>query len=91
MKQYLTPEQTAELIKIGFRAPQGSWETSENVYSIGELLSFLPKNYKRTLGITIEFDGIEWVVEWSADGERHFGAKTELIDALYEVLIELNI
>lgn len=90
MKEFLSPEQTTELIKIGLPEPRGSWETSENVYTIGELLSFLPRDYARTLGITIEFDGFEWFIEWSADGERFHAAACELIDALYKMFFELQ-
>ena len=90
MKEFLSPEQTTELIKIGLLEPRGSWETSENVYSIGELLSFLPRDYTRTLGITIEFDGVEWFIEWKADGEIFHAAAYELIDALYNMFFELK-
>lgn len=90
MKEFLSPEQTNELIKIGLPYPRGSWETYDNVYSIGELLSFLPKDYTRTLGITIEFDGVEWFIEWSADGERFHAVAHELIDALCNMFFELK-
>lgn len=90
MKEYLSPEQTTELIKIGFPAPRGSWETYDNVYSIGELLSFLSRDYTRTLGITIEFDGVEWFIEWKANGERFHAAAREFIDALYNMFFELK-
>lgn len=90
MKEFLSPEQTAELIKIGLPYPRGSWETYENVYSIGELLSFLPRHYTRILGITIEFDGVEWFIEWKADGEIYHAVAHELIDALCDMLLELK-
>lgn len=90
MKEFLSPEQTTELIKIGLPEPRGSWETSVNVYTIGELLSFLPMDYTRTLGITIEFDGFEWFIEWKADGEIYHAVAHELIDALCNMFLELK-
>ena len=58
MKQYLLPEQTAKLIELGFEKPKNrlvkqrfdrstsQWIVvgEEGDYSIGELLSFLPKS-----------------------------------------------
>ena len=50
MKQYLTPEQTAKLIELGFEKPKGladaepsSGKWVREAYSIGELIEVLPK------------------------------------------------
>lgn len=83
MKMYTTPEQAARLIELGFETPKGwnADGVTNNInlyvniyenpmmfnYSIGELLSFLPKSIKVndcyfTLHISAEFDN--WLVEY---------------------------
>ena len=49
MKQYLSPEQTAKLIELGFEKPKGLAEAEPSsgkrvreAYSIGELIEMLP-------------------------------------------------
>ena len=101
MKQYLTPDQTAKLIELGFEKPKthfvvtltdnptvriNSW--TERDFSIGELIEMLPKNeypHRR-----LEFDGIHWFVDW--DAEEHFmqTMRVELIDALYDMCVMLK-
>lgn len=111
MKQYLTQEQTAKLIELGFEKPKGWYidgvtnniklyvNIDENPmmfnYSIGELLSFLPENIAKenempsTLNVSL-MDG-EWCVQYAdflgADFEF---CNTELVDALYDMLVKLK-
>lgn len=106
MKQYLTPDQTAKLIDLGFEKPKNTiykqvakrkigygiieWEDAgeEGSYSIGELLSFLPRvisNKKFDYAtINIFHDTINWVVGYvdRNDIMRFITSDIELIDAL---------
>lgn len=105
MKQYLDQQQTAKLIELGFEKP-GSIASVEPIYgmggisvakaySIGELLSFLPENIAKedempsTLNISL-MNG-EWCVQY-ADflGTDFEFCNTELIDALYDMIVELK-
>lgn len=102
---YTTYEQTAKLIELGFEKP-GSIASVEPIYgmggisvakaySIGELLSFLPENIAKedempsTLNISL-MNG-EWCVQY-ADflGTDFEFCNTELIDALYDMLVKLK-
>lgn len=82
MKQYTTPEQTAKLIELGFMEPIGSWETSDNVYSIGELIEMLA-------GVS-NLEIIRYGSGWEVGDElRAFGSE-ELIDALFDMCVKLK-
>lgn len=99
MKQYLTPEQTAKLIELGFEKPKssvecdlpaGDWRIGavgiRKAYSIGELIEMLPCRLG-TGEIYIDFNGL-WRV-----GYRNtvlHKSEFELIDALYEMAIKLK-
>lgn len=110
MKQYLNSEQTAKLIELGFEKPKG-WNAenissrfimavdvdgdNEFNYSIGELISFLPKSIKVndcyfTLTISAEFDN--WLVEYVdiAYGSQAYVRDVELIDALFTEIVMLK-
>ena len=101
MKQYTTPEQTAKLIDLGFEKPTmkniptPKGEVNEEWYSIGELLSFLPDNVAKeneipsTLNISLMNN--EWCVQY-ADflGTDFEFCNTELIDALYDMILRLK-
>lgn len=109
MKQYLSPEQTARLIELGFDRPKFEIETQLcNIkgqplqattivgdYSIGELLSFLPKSIKVndcyfTLTISAEFDN--YLVEYVdiSYGSQAYVRDVELIDALFAEIVILK-
>jgi hypothetical protein len=107
MKQYTTSEQTAKLIELGFEKPMSIEEFLEpesdwsiggikqrKAYSIGELLSVLPKEidcngFKNTLYIFVN-QGV-WVVEYSDFlGELYSTYRTELIDAVFDVCVKLK-
>ena len=105
MKQYLSSEQTAKLIELGF-APTVRIKEVRVVHSkvkidhdcnftIGELIEMLPENVAEenempsTLNISL-MNG-EWCVQYAdflgADFEF---CNTELVDALYDMLIQLK-
>lgn len=97
MKQYLSPEQTAKLIELGFMGPVGSWETSDNVYSIGELMAMIPPSYsdrwKGDCYLTIKHDSTFWFVGYIVSGARKphiIVSNIEFIDALYDMILELK-
>lgn len=109
MRQYTDELQTTKLIELGFEKPKG-WcvesissrlimykrkdDYEDFNYSIGELLSFLPKEidcngFKNTLYIFVN-QGV-WVVEYSDFlGELYSTYRTELIDAIFDMLIKLK-
>lgn len=96
MKQYTTPEQTAKLIELGLEKPKsevkaeqaGDYAWYNPAYSIGELLSFLPDD-----GVTdkrLEFDGFHWFVDWDSSDKIRQTIGVELVDALYDMILELK-
>ena len=101
MKQYLTPEQTSKLMELGFKKPtmknipMPEGEVNEEGYSIGELIKMLPKEINNdilldTLSIYIDHNKM-WVVDYSNIlGAIYSICHTELIDALYEIIIKLK-
>ena len=102
MKQYLTPEQTAKLIELGFEKPKGLTEAEPSsgkwvreAYSIGELIEMLPRVVEdedsEYATISIYHDTISWVIDYQSP-ERCFYATSniELVDALYEMIVKLK-
>ena len=101
MKMYTTPAQTAKLIELGFEKPRCAtmfWRDNKEVteinYTIGELLSFLPKEidyngFKSTLYIFVNQGA--WEVEY-ADflGELYLTYRSELIDAIFDICVKLK-
>ena len=108
MKQYTTPEQTAKLIELGFgnpkssvecELPKGDWRIGavgiRKAYSIGELLSFLPKSIKvndLVFKICIHSNIVSWIVEYAdiAFGTQARLYKEDLIDALFTEIVILK-
>lgn len=105
MEQYTNESQTAKLIELGFEKPKTIVDkyydfdaedyTEVNHYSIGELLSFLPKSIKVndcyfTLTISAEFDN--WLVEYvdMAFGSQAYVRDVELIDTLFTEIVNLK-
>lgn len=98
MRQYTTPEQTAKLIGLGFEKPTMKniptfeGEVNEELYSIGELLSFLPTSFEGDDYYTLTIRGskvmycdpyFDWIeVEWVK--------YEELIDNLFDACVELK-
>lgn len=111
MKMYTNSEQTAKLIELGFEKPcsiasvepiygMGGISVAK-AYSIGELLSFLPKEiyyngFNNTLHIFVNQVGwnvnqVGWNVEYSDFlGELYSVYRAELIDALYDMILRLK-
>ena len=95
MKQYLTPEQTAKLIELGFEKPKSIVREyydfdavdMEKAYSIGELIEMLPEFsniYDLTNPHTMKRC---WYVGHVST--LNIGAD-ELIDALYDMILKLK-
>lgn len=104
MKQYTNESQTAKLIELGLQKPKSIEKVTyieqygcgyETAYSIGELIEMLPENVAKeneipsTLNISL-MNG-EWCVQY-ADflGADFVFCNTELIDALYDMIIKLK-
>lgn len=94
MKQYLTPEQTAKLIELGFEpSTRVPFEVANDelgyTFSIGELIEMLPRGYD---GELLEISAVilsytKWMVRYPHGIITY---KAELIDALYDMLIMLK-
>lgn len=110
MKQYLSSDQTAKLIELGFEKPKGWYvegissrlqmykhkEDDEYFnYSIGELLSFLPNDFRdknknlHTLSIYTGELGT-WEINYIGFESRIRTCEYELIDALYAMILQLK-
>lgn len=106
MKQYLSPEQTAKLIELGFERPfrneylhiveeYGYAVNKERNYTIGELIEMLPENIAKENEIpstlNISLMNGEWCVQY-ADflGTDFEFCNTELVDALYDMIVKLK-
>lgn len=104
MKQYLSSEQTARLIELGFEKPKITFtfkliehndvKTDIDIpvsnYFIGELIEMLPME-DRIGERSMVYDGLEWVVNWdNDDGTINQVVATELIDALYDMVVKLK-
>ena len=104
MRQYTNREQTAKLIELGFEKPKG-W-CNEGIssrlimakhkaddegfnYSIGELISFCPRRIGYwDLSISCDYAFERWVC--ILNPENQYGVATELVDALFNLLIKLK-
>lgn len=104
MKQYLSSEQTAKLIELGFEKPKNErWvldvanESTSSIqnlvkrqdYSIGELIEMLPREYD---GELLEILAVSLTYsKWTV--RYPYGIiinKKELIDALYDMILRLK-
>lgn len=101
MKQYLSPEQTAKLIELGFEKPtMKNIPTSEGIineewYSIGELIEMLPNVVESEdseyATLQMYFDLFNWIIEYTDVEETQYATSAiELIDAFYDMLIKLE-
>ena len=112
MKQYTTPEQTAKLIELGVEKPKGWYvdgvtnniklyvNIDENPmmfnYSIGELISFLPRTIKLYYDLNILSTSQGWRVLYGMIGDgdmwsiEHEVYGNELIDVLYNMILKLK-
>ena len=86
MKQYLTKQQTKELIKLGMPLPD----------SIGELIEMLPKSINNIDGnnnLNIFFARNYWHIVYLnhyTNYEFRRVSEQELIDALYKMVVKLK-
>ena len=101
MKQYTTPEQTAKLIELGFEESSGEGvrgvsDTKVEFYpafSIGELIGMLPPRthsggFDWVLDIHHDYKFERWLCFFNP--ENQIGVATELVDALYNLIIKLK-
>lgn len=100
MKMYTNSEQTAKLIELGFdkptmkNIPTPEGEVNEEWYSIGELIEMLPISFENdnddTSWLEIEA-GAAWSISYSSFGFIDYDCeRTELIDALYDMVVKLK-
>lgn len=89
MKQYTNESQTAKLMELGLPRPR-CLHDCVLAYNIGELIEMLPME-DRVGERSMVYDGLEWVVNWdNDDGTINQVVATELIDALYDMVIVLK-
>lgn len=109
MKQFTSREQTNRLIRLGFPLPESISVCAiidclpriEYDYSIGELISFLPREYGKGLlacvpdiitakGLFKSQNIDVWCVEYMGSQPQVFDKEVELIDALYDMCVILK-
>lgn len=102
MRQFTNKSQTAKLIELGFEKPKsevecelpkGDWRIGSvgirKAYSIGELIEMLPKRVGVwDLEIACDSKFERWLCFLNPDTQC--GIATELVDALYNLLIQLK-
>lgn len=105
MKQYLDQEQTAKLIELGFKPKMrikgictkyGTVNVEHEAYfDVGKLIEMLPEEINSdtlpgTFGAYIDHNKM-WAVDYnSVLGEQYSTNRTELIDALYAMILQLK-
>lgn len=105
MKQYTDESQTAKLVELRFESPSSIASVEPiygmggisvaKAYSIGELIEMLPREINNDVlpdrfGVYIDHNKM-WVVEYSNIlGELFSTYRTELIDALYDMIVQLK-
>lgn len=97
MKQYLDQQQTAKLIELGLPKPRYYCADKYTIihtgfdiinYSIGELIEMLPPRYNHEdLEINRDWRFERWIVFYRGDDAT---AATELVDALYDMILRLK-
>ena len=102
MKQYLSKEQTAKLIELGFEKPRGladaepsSGKWVREAYSIGELIEMLPQEFKNASGnylsLSIYTGGLgTWEINYIGFESLIRTCEYELIDAAFEMCVKLK-
>ena len=102
MKQYTTNEQTTKLIGLGFEKPRvlyfGNKTIGDYAYTIGELIEMLPKSISHPHNTLLKFylaisflQSEQWYVDYeTCDSALYSVAKSELVDALYEMVVKLK-
>lgn len=103
MKQYLTPEQTAKLIELGFEPrTKIPFEVGNDeigyTFSIGELIEMLPKKIESDMDDEFCDEYSYLIIEegWDVSYRNglynvdKYSRSEELIDALYEMVVKLK-
>ena len=102
MKQYLSPEQTAKLIELGFEKPKGLADAEPSsgkwvrpAYSVGELIEMLPKYPEiksQQCFLNIYPTKNKWYVSYENIVFRSLVKifEIELTDALYAMVLQLK-
>ena len=97
MKQYLSLEQTAKLIELGFERPR-CLHNCELAYNVGELIEMLPEAICQSNDedthyfLSIETDSCLWKVFYEDECEYVLCSTygVNLTDALYDMLTMLK-
>ena len=104
MKQFLDIAQTEKLLSLGFTSPKSVSKLTLDIdmdtipsfgYSVGELLSFLPQYFNNHQNsecvLSIETGSLgTWDVVYKGFEFYMRTCDYELIDAIYEMLLELT-
>lgn len=106
MKQYTTPEQTAKLIELGLPRPRCLHDgvLAYNIGELIEMLPKTievdiwwgrEKGKAGTWGLRIDTNGVDymWTITYERDHSANLGvvgAGEELIDALYDMVVQLK-
>ena len=101
MKQYTDESQTAKLIELGFDKPSSIASVEPiygmggisvaKAYTIGELIEMLPSFLDNHKQLCIESSGGKWWVAYiNLWDKKYFVRKDDLIDALYEMILQLK-
>ena len=100
MKQHTSEEQTAKLIELGFEKPRllyfGNNTIGHYAYTIGELIEMLPQTINVFYELSMMNSPTGWWVMYGLIGDgdmwsiEHEVYRTELIDALYDMIIKLK-
>ena len=105
MKQYTSPDQTAKLIELGFEKPNSIASVDPiygmggisvaKAYTIGELIEMLPKHIEiesQWCRLDIYPTKNKWHINYDniVFNSLAKAYETELIDALYEMIIKLK-
>lgn len=102
MKEYTDAVQTAHLIALGFPSPKSVSKLTLDIdmdtiptfnYSIGELIKMLPPRtrsggYDWDLDINHDYKFERWLCSFNP--ETQIGVATELVDALFNLIIKLK-
>lgn len=67
MKQYLTPEQTAKLIELGFKKPNMALVKAESLCQLGTDLVWRTTNYEQNYSIGELIEMLPSYVEWKGN------------------------
>lgn len=96
MKQYLTPEQTAKLIELGFEKPSNTVVKEEPIYREGSIIDWkiVGEEGSYSIGELIEMLNSQDKLTLTKLEHKWFvnyhTKNVELIDALYEMVVKLK-